>query len=399
MQQASLDREYVEAFEPEKTILNKGNFVVPGQGQQPDYCHNPFLGYVHKSGNSGLEMDMTCKLWRCPSCYRLKVDSEVFKYAVLLEAYSLVTGDRPFRAVASMSSDQAYNLTLKGFRDFRRNAKDRLKRCGVTAAFKLDHPFRIKKAVQNVIREIMGENITSGGSWDFILNPASLDIINDHLDTDFKSWRDLVSFSPHVHYLLFPGHQKISGDKDIVLAKLQAKDGSYTLDSVRDVVKNIRYLVSHCGILVNAGKSQLAPADVFGDLHNWKPEQYLTPDEIQNIQLHVLDILNENRTKPYTVNSEGDLCYLGDEEEQKSIEEQGYLHLKEFIAYDEVSAECVDAWVTSIPSADNSNYVSYLISEYSRILKDDTIPPKMRRLFLADLMDPPESFTIRTLKN
>lgn len=398
MQQASLDREYVEAFEPEKTILNKGNFAVPGQGQSPDYCHTPYLGYIHNSGSSALEMIISCKLWRCPSCYRLKVDSEVFKYAVLLECFALVTGDRPFRAVASMSIDQAFNLTLKGLRDFRRNAKDRLKRCGITAGFKLDHPFRIKKNVQNVIREIMGENITSGGSWDFILNPSSLDTINDYLDTDFKSWRDLVSFSPHVHYLLFPGHQKISGDKDIVLAKLQAKDGSYTLDSVRDVVKNIRYLVSHCGILVNAGKSRFEPADVFGDLHNWKPEEHLTPEQIQNIQLSVLDILNENRTKPYSVNSDGELCYLSEELEEKTAEEQGYLHLKEFIAYDEMSAECVDAWVKSIPSVDNANYVLYLISEYSRILKDDTIPQKQRRLFLADLQDPPESFTIRTLK-
>jgi hypothetical protein len=66
----------------------------------------------------------------------------------------------------------------------------------------------------------------------------------------------------------------------MILTKLQANGGSYTLDTIRDVVKHIRYLVTHCGILINAGNSRVEPADVFGDLHNWKPEDYLPPEEI-----------------------------------------------------------------------------------------------------------------------
>lgn len=386
-------------FDPKTTILNKGNFTVPGQGEQPDYCHTPFVSHIHESGNSAIEMIVTCKLWRCPSCYRLKVDSEVFKYAVLLECYSLVTGDRPFRAVASISSDQVHNLTLEDLRAFRRNSKDRLKRCGVTAAFKLDHAFRIIKKVQSAVRSICGSDTTSGGFWNFILSPSSIELINQHLGTDYKTWRDLVNFSPHIHYLLFPGHQKISGDKNIVLTKLQANDGSYTLDTARDVVKHIRYLVTHCAILINAGKSRFEPADVFGDLHDWKPEDYLTSEEIREIQASVLDVLNEKRTKPYMVGTDGELCFLGEENSvsEESLNERGYRKIHDLIAYDEFSAECIDAWLTSIKNSDNCAYVEYLLSEYYRILKDDTIPQKLRRLFLSDLRDPPDSFKITTL--
>ncbi|SDF43546.1 hypothetical protein SAMN04488589_0511 [Methanolobus vulcani] len=386
-----------ELFDPKTTILNKGNFTVPGQGQSPDYCHTPYISHIHASGNSALEMIISCKLWRCPSCYRLKVDSEVFKYAVLLECYSLVTGDRPFRAVASMDSDKAYSLTLDEYRGFRRNAKDRLKRNGVTAGFKLDHPFRIKKSVQQAVRVLCGEETSSGGFWNYILNPSSINEINNYLDTDFKSWRDLVNFSPHVHYLLFPGHQKISGDKNIVITKLQKTDGSYTLDNVSDIVQHLRYLLTHCGILVNAGKSRMEPAGVFGDLRNWKPEDYLTPEEIQDIQLSVLNHLNEKRTTPYTVDDMGELCYLRDKEEEKTAEDAGYFPLKEFIAYDECTGECIDSWLSSIRNPDNAVYVEYLLSEYSRILKDTDIPQKKRRLFLGDLRDPPNSFKITKL--
>ncbi|WP_342305892.1 hypothetical protein [Methanolobus sp. ZRKC5] len=130
--------------------------------------------------------------------------------------------------------------------------------------------------------------------------------------------------------------------------------------------------------MVNAGKSRFEPADVFGNLHNWKPEEYLTPDEIKDIQVAVLDILNEKRTKPYAVGSDGVLCYLGDGSatDKHSLKELGYLPLKEFVPYDEFSGECLEAWLKSIRNPDNAAFVHYLVSEYSRILKDDTIPQK-----------------------
>ncbi|WP_406657386.1 hypothetical protein V7O62_02205 [Methanolobus sp. ZRKC2] len=400
--QSDLDHGFEEKFDPKNSILNTGNFVIPGQGEKPDYCHVPFLSHVHESGDGGIEMIISCKQWRCPCCYRLKVDSEVFKYAVLLEAYSKVTGDRPFRAVASISTDQAYKMTLEDLRSFWRNAKDRLRRCGVNAGFKLSHPFRIKKNVQEALRILLGSNTSSGGFWDFILSGQSaIDSINDYLGSDYKTWRDLVNFSPHVHYLLFPDHQKISGDKNIILTKLQAADGSYTLDSVDDVVRHLRYLVTHTGVLCNVGShdNRVKPAGVFGDLFRWDPSDYLTTEEIQEIQSSVLDILNEKRTRPYTVDIDGELCYLDDEDSisDETLEERGLIKINKLRAHDAISAESVDAWLASIENQDNRAYVEYLLSEYSRILDDDDIPQKMRRLFLKDLRDPPDSFKITTL--
>ncbi|WP_406671116.1 hypothetical protein V7O67_05125 [Methanolobus sp. ZRKC4] len=137
--------------------------------------------------------------------------------------------------------------------------------------------------------------------------------------------------------------------------------------------------MTHCGVLVNADDdSRLKPDNFFGDLHSWKPEEYLTTEEIQDIQVEILSVLNENRTKPYSVGSDGVLCYLGDGSatDKHSLKELGYLPLKEFVPYDEFSGECLDAWLKSIENPENRVYVEYLVSERSRILKDKTIPQK-----------------------
>ena len=389
-----------EVFDPKTSILNKGNLTVPGQGQRPDYCHTYNYSHIHESGNGAVKTFKTCKMWRCPSCYHFKVDSETFDKAVLIECYALVTGDRPFRYVGSMPPKKALNLTLKELKDFRRNVKERAKRQGVTAGLQIFHPFRLKKKVQEAIRVLNGDDTTSGGFWSYILQPSNIPKINAYLDTDYKTWRDCSNLSFHIHGLGFPGHQKITGDKNVVLTKLQKKDGTYTLDSVRDVTKHIRYLLTHCGVLVNThdDDSRIKPSVPFGDLHGWKPEEYLTPEEIKGIRLAVLDILNEKRTKPYSVNDKGELCYLGDEvTSDEKLKDLGYSRIIERVPYDAFSAECTDAWLKSIKNPDNAAFVEYLLSEYSRVLNDKTIPQKLRCLFLEDLRDPPDSFEVITL--
>lgn len=385
-----------ETFDPDTTILNKGNWTIPSQGQMPDYCHTKSLSHLHQSGNGAASTFQTCKLLRCPSCYRFKVDSIVFKNTVLLECYSLVTGERPFRYISSMHTNQANDLTLTDVRAFKRNQKDRVRRQGVTAGLQIFHPFRLKKKVQDAIRTLTGEEPSSGGFWKYILDPSNIEKINAYLNAAYKGWRDCVNLSYHVHGLGFPGDQKITGDKKVVIRKLQKKDGSYTLDTVADVARNIRYLITHCGSLVNNDDDSRTRPDVpFGDLHGWKPEEYLTPEELHGMQAAVLDILNENRTKPYTVNADGELSYLGDEStSDEKLRDRGYLPLKEFDAYDEITAECRDAWLSSIKDPDNRAYVEYLLSERSRILDDSTIPQKLRRLFIEDLRNPPDNFEI-----
>lgn len=391
--------EPVERFDPKNTPLNGGNFTIPSQGQQPDYCHTKTLSHLHASGNGAASTFKTCKLLRCPSCGQFKVDSDVFKYAVLIECYSAVTGDRPFRYVGSLHVDEVDDITLHEITLFRRNVKDRVKRQGVIAGLHIFHPFRLKKRVQEGVRVLNGENTSSGGFWNYILDPSNIEKINDYLGTDYRNWRGCSNFSPHVHGIGFPGHQIITGDKKVVIAKLQKKDGTWTLDTVSDVVKHIRYLMTHAGALINVDdESRLQSTVPFGDLHGWKPENYLSPEEIANIQSSVLDILNENRTKPYAIDKDGELCYLGDgSTSDEKLRERGYYPISEYDAHSEFEAECIDSWLKSIKNYDNRVYVEYLLSERSRILKDKTIPQKLRCLFLKDLRDPPDSFEIISL--
>ncbi|WP_340819009.1 hypothetical protein [Methanolobus sp. WCC4] len=386
-----------ERFDPLTTPMNKGNFTIPGEGQKPCYCHTRSLTHMHKSGNGAASTFKTCKLLRCPCCGQFKTDSLTFKNSVLVECYALVTGDRPFRYIGSMHTDVQDNVTLKDIRNFKRNVKDRVKRQGVTAGIQIFHPFRLKKHVQDAIRVLNGENTTSGGFWSYVRNPSNIEKINAYLGTEYRNWRDCSNLSIHVHGLGFPSHQKITGDKKVVIRKLQKKDGTYTLETTTDLVKHIRYLMTHAGALTNVDdESRMQACTPFGDLHNWKPEEYLTQEEIQGIQADVLQVLNENRTKPYTFNAKGELCYLGDEAtSDEKLKDQGYYPLHElFDAYDEFTAECRQGWLSSITNEANLEYVLYLMSERSRILDDKTIPQKLRCLFLQDLKDPPDSFEI-----
>lgn len=390
-------------FSPKTTRLNRGNFAVPGKGERPDYCHMPYIAGIKSDGSGAKEIYVSCKLARCPDCYRLWVDNEVYQYAVLLEAYSLVSGSRPFRAVGSIPADM--EITLQDLRNKRRSMKDRLKRQGITAMFSLDHPFRIKNSVKGAIKDILAirrvdnSEVASGALWEFLLNEDNLDAINEQLGTEFVNWRHCVDLSPHTHFLLFDdcgGYQKITGDKDIFIKKLT--EPNVLLESVKDVVKHMKYLFTHCEILVNAGKCRSKPAGVSGGLYDFNPSEYLTEDELQRIKDNVLEVLNENRTKPLIELQDGNLGYSGEPTED-TLEDDGYLPMSEFVPYSSIEAEAIDAWIAHIPNKDNMRYCEYLINRYRAIISDDNIPAKMRRLFTRDLVDPPESFVIERCTN
>ena len=348
-------------------------------------------------------MYITCKLSRCPSCYKIWVDNEVFKYAVLLESYAVVTGSRPARAISSISTDRVNDgITLDDLRKYQRNAKSRLLRQGVHAGFNLEHPFRIKKSVKSALCDILGvhhhdsDSIPSGRFWDTLLEPSNLVKINEILGTRFNSWRDCVDLSPHVHYVVFPGTAMFTGDKDVFIRKLTGSgDKVKLLDGVDDVVMHLRYLIGHCGVLVNAGNCRNKPAGVFGDLFKFNPLDYLTVDEYADIQKSVLEVLNRGRNTPFVVGLDGALVFEHEEKENLNIDD--YIPIRDFLPYDSVSREWVGSFIASIQNVDNMHYVQSLIEYYTRLCDDPDIPGKMKRIFVSDLPDPPDSFKIVSL--
>lgn len=410
----NFDFESREQFSKETSVLNKGNFTVPGQGQTPDYCRSPFIGYIHKSGNSAAEIIHTCKLSRCPSCYKIWVDQQVFKYAFYIELFARYCGSRPFRAVSSISDEKM--LTLDSLRKIRRTAKNRIKKQGVFAGFSLNHPFRIINEVKTAIRALR-PGVGSGGMWSYLLEPGNIPEINEYLGKNkYCTWRDCVKFSPHTHYLLFPGDQKITGNAEIVITKLitECEDGTkiITLDTVEDIVLHLRYLFTHSEILINAGKFNSDPAGLFGDLFDDGKKPYFmeefTNSEMMQLQYEILEVINRGRDKPYTLDKSNELIFAQEDENSPTMRDRGYIPMHEYLPHDPVSREALNAWLASIKNHDNRNYCEYLIALYER-LKDVAIPGKMKRLFTSRalfldsrmceivLRPPPDSFEILTL--
>lgn len=399
------DFESREQFDIDTSPLNKGNFTVPGQGQKPDYCGASFLGYIHDSGNSAVEIHHTCKLSRCPSCYKRWVDQQVFSKSLVLELYSRFCGSRPFRGISSIPDDKV--STLKCLRNDRRTAKNRLLSQNVFAGFSLNHPFRIINEVKTAIRALR-PGVGSGGMWSYLLEPSNIPAINEYLRKEkYFTWRDCVKLSPHVHYLLFPGDQKITGNAEIVITKLitECEDGTkiITLDRVEDIVLHLRYLFTHSEILINAGQYRSDPAGFFGELFSWKYTDHFTTNEIMQVQSEILEVLNRGRDKPYTLDDAGELTFLSEDENSPTMRDRGYIPVHEYLAYDAVSREAQDAWLASIKNLDNRAYCEYLIDLFER-LKDSRLPGKMKRLFTSRtlfldsrgcdvvLRPPPDSF-------
>ena len=389
-------------FRHDSTLLNRGNYSIPGYGVQPDYCCTPFISHLKGDGSGAVEMYITCKLARCPSCYHSWIDGQVFDNAVKIEAYARSVRSRPARVVGSISRDRVLEgLTLDDIRNFKRNSKDRLKRCGVSAAVSVEHAFRLKDGVKKAIRSIVGMRggkLSSGAFWSFLRDSNNIKTINAFLGTDYQSWRGCVDLSPHMHYVTFPGNQKVTGDKDVLLTKLSSLRGDkkiWVLESVDDVVSHLRYLIGHCGILVNSGKCRNQPVNVMGDLYGFNPEDYLSPEEVDKIRSDVLDVLNKNRDTPLVVGNDGNLTYEHEDHEDQPLD--SYLPMSSFVRYSALSDECVDAWLAGIDDVNNRAYCEYLVSLYNDIFDDPDVPSKKRRLFTSDLMDPPDSFFILRL--
>ena len=254
--------------------------------------------------------------------------------------------------------------------------------------------------------------VGSGGMWEFLLEPGNIPAINEYLQKNkYCTWRDCVKLSPHTHYLLFPGDQKITGNADIVITKLisERDDGTkiITLDTVDDIVLHLRYLFTHSEILINAGDCNSDPAGFFGELYDTHKKPYFmeefTNAEMMQVQYEVLEVINRGRDKPYTIDESNELIFSNERENSPTMRERGYIPVHEYLAYDPVSREAQDAWLASIKNLDNRAYCEYLIDLFER-LKDSRLPGKMKRLFTSRtlfldsrgcdvvLRPPPDSF-------
>lgn len=371
--------------------LNKYDFMIYGKGERPVYCQRPHVQGLAADGSGAKVIYTSCDTMGCPSCGRLWALQQVFKSAVHVEAYAIYSGSRPSVGEASVRDDRGY--TLDDFRKIRRNANNRLKKQGVTAGLNMVHPFRILPSVKPALRSILNAE-DSSGFWKFIRddhNDGNIEKINDVLGTDYTYWDQLVKLSPHLHYLCFPGTQKFTGDKDLILKKNCFDDGErkhWTLETPTDTVRYLTYLMSHVGQLARGKNTRFKPVSPFGEMFKMSPEKLLSPFVLRELRLEILAIMNQGREKPLVL--DGDTISYGIPE--KKEEEVEFIPMSDFRLVSmeaNENARCYEEVVRDL-HPENLSYVRYVISLYNYVSVCHDVPQKFKRLFCDPFEELPE---------
>lgn len=398
--------------------LNKYDFMIYGKGERPVYCQRPYVQGLAADGSGAKVIYTSCDTMGCPSCGKLWALQQVFKAAVHIEAYSSYSGLRPSVGEASIRDDRDY--TLDDLRKFRRNANNRLKKQGVTAGMNMIHPFRIKSKVKTTLREILKTD-DSVHFWKFIRddhNEGNIDKINDVLWTDYTDFYGPVKLSPHLHYICFPGTQKFTGDKDLVIKKNYFREGDkkiWTLRTSTDVVKLLSYLISHTGQLAHGKGTRFKPISPFGEMFKMSPEKLVPPVVLHEIRLEILAIMNQGRERSLVL--DGDTISYGIPEQKEDVP---FVPMSDFRLVSLEANENARAFEETVSGLhpENLSYVRYLIALYNYVCECSDVPQKFKRLFLepfeelpcfilplnskhpvrimfeSGLMSPPESFKL-----
>ncbi|HEX3017962.1 MAG TPA: hypothetical protein VHP31_08935 [Caproicibacter sp.] len=386
----SLDDFLEPDFDFAKDItLNKYDFMIYGKGERPVYCQRPHVQGLAADGSGAKVIYTTCDTMGCPSCGKLWALQKVFKSAVHVEAYAIYSGSRPSVGEASVRDDRAY--TFDNIRKIRRNGNNRLKKHGVTAGLSLFHPFRIKAEVKPALRSILNTEASSG-FWKFIRddhNEGNLDRINDILGTDCTDWYQLTKFSPHFHYMCFPGTQKFTGDKDLFIKKNCFDDGEkkhWTLEIPTDTVRYLAYLMSHVGQLAQGKGTRFKPVSPFGEMFKMSPEKLVPSAVLHELRLEILAIMNQGREKPLVL--DGDTISYGIPEQKEEVE---YIPMSDFRLVSMEANENARAYEEVVRDLhpENLSYVRYMISLYNYVSECPDVPHKFKRLFLEPFEELP----------
>ncbi|KGK99365.1 hypothetical protein LI82_05005 [Methanococcoides methylutens] len=378
-------------FMPSETLLNTGNFLVPGQGNQPDACGDFYWSSIRLDQKGAGVSASHCKEAACPDCSFLWKLQRAFDWTVKCEVMTKITGEHPCRVVASVPRDRRY--TLKEVRALRTNANARLSRQGVHSALSIMHPFRLKSDILKFVKLHSGSR-SSSSFWNYILSESGMEEISQAFDY-VESWRDCVEVSPHYHYLCFPGDAMVTGDAELLIHKQTGgydQDKVYELKTVEDVFKHIMYLLSHCGILTHAGKSKIKAVSGCGGLSDKaQPLNYVSPEELDAIRQEVLLIINQDRENKLVYDEDGILRFSAPEDDDGVLR----VPITEFMTQNHECREIIREWIRNGPNVENRMYVEYLVTKLWQDI--DSKGVYACRQNIDDLEAPPSSFVFEGL--
>jgi hypothetical protein len=358
----SMQRPIQPNQKPILPILILTSFLIPGMGLASDYCMTKVLSAIGVLGNAVKLISKHCERIQCPNCWTWWASKRCFKLAVLLECYAEYTKERPIALWCSVHPDKVKSWSWREYGNFIRKCYSRMYKLGITGGVRVFHAMRVKDDIKDDLRLLGAKD--SAGFWKMIRANA----------LNLSSWFLYVYLSPHIHALVFPSWIKPNTAKDITIGKYAV------LDTTKDTVAHLRYLLSHCGILLD-GENE--PAAEFGVLHGWKPEEHLSAAQILRIKNEVANAMElkydamKDDAVPDVVDDSAD-----------------WIPIHEFADYSNEQIQFSDAFICSIQDKNHAAFVEYLIHLYNERRKDTSLDKHKRHVFESDLLSIPAGFTV-----
>lgn len=343
-----------------KRINNKSHpFVLGGLGSSGPHCmckvaYGPSvdgkkLGYVHHK----------CKRLECKNCFKSILLERVYDITFRVEAYAKVIGDRPAHVTSEIIgvSSAAKLWDMDDYDTFHRRSYRHISAIGGTAGVRLFHPYKIHSNIKQLLKKA-GYGIKGNGFWKGVRENA----------LNLAKYEEYYYLAPHDHNIVFPSFLKEHSDNKFFLKKIAS------LATLEDVIKALFYLISHTGVFKDTEDKDNHPIACFGELHRFKPENFLSNDEITELKTRISETMN------YWPDGNGP-------DDEKESNRDNFIPFHEFNIY---SAE-KEAWVNAVISSFPCEFITFwsnIIHEYQDKIEDKTIPKDERCLFIEDVYIP-----------
>jgi hypothetical protein len=341
-----------------KIVNSRHPFILPGLGESGKHCLKCVVYGIGINGDKIGYRSLKCKRIECPNCYQNWVMEKVFDIAFKIEAYSLVSGDRPAHVVSSVNPDVCISWDLVDYDNFHKQTYRHISAMGGSGGLRMLHPYRIKHEIKLALKKV-GYGVPGNGLWQGVRDNA----------LNLPNYEEYYSLAVHDHNIVFPSFLESHTDKRFFVKKIG------NLDNMEDIIKLSYYLISHCGILKDSEAVDNHPAVFFGDLHRFNPEKFLSAEE-------VLALKTEIAEKLHCKLEEGELIPISDDEKPSNKEE--FYPLSEFVSY---SSE-QELWISAILNSFPAKYRCFwqdMIWKYNKKVSDPDIQKEEKYLFLEDI--------------
>ena len=176
-----------------------------------------------------------CRKVECPDCYAREDRERAFELSVAVEGVAMMRDERPHALVFSTppSESSGYSIDDINTKLMRRGRRRSRNKSNVLGGVSVVHPARIPDDIKSALRAYgYGANGPNGGLWEGVRADA----------LGLLDWRRYAEYSPHGHSVGFPEYIEPHEGQDFIVSKYT------TLDEPKNVVRHIRYLMSHRGV-------------------------------------------------------------------------------------------------------------------------------------------------------